>query len=216
MKFRMFVAAAMVGVVTCGNAGAFGLPKLGIGASASAGDPDSFLVKVKTAEELVNKSAESLCNLISSKEEQAKIEALKKKQTESADAKEKNALAQQIRESQTAAICKAAADKNLAEQAQKWDDKKKQLATNSLYNLALGAKISAELIPEGQNLGKSIQSNPLLLTKAGALIDAVKSLGGIATGTAKVITAVPPVFTAANIEAKLPASSTDKPKSVEL
>lgn len=216
MKFRTLVAAVMVGAMTCSNAGAFGLPKLGIGTSAPAGDPDAFLVKAKTAEELVNKSSDLLCNLVLSKEEQAKIETLKKKLTETADAKEKNSIAQQIRESQYAAICKAAADKSLAEQAQKWDDKKKQLAVSALFNLALGAKISSDLIPEGQNMGKAIQANPLLLAKAGALADAVKSLGGIATGTAKVIAAIPPVFTAAKIETKLPTSSSEKPIDVSL
>lgn len=214
MKTKMFVAAVMLGVMTYGTAGAFGLPSFAKGASASAGDPDAFLVKVKTAEELVNKSSEMLSNLISSKEEKAKVETLKKQLVETTDAKEKNALAQKIRESQEAAICKAATDKSLAEQLKTLDDKTKQQATASLFNLALGAKMSAELVPEGQNLGKSIQSNPLLLSKAGVLMDAVKSLGGIASGTAKIIRAVPPVFTAAKMEVKLPTSSSDKAETI--
>jgi hypothetical protein len=216
MKTKSFLVMALMVLTGYGSAGAFGLPGLTKGGSAPAGDPDAFLAKAQVSEKLVNSSADSLFKLVASKEEQAKVEALQKKLAETTDAKEKNAVVQQIRESEAAVISKAAANKGLEEEARKWDEQKKKLATASLFNLALGAKQAADLVPQGQNLAKSLQSNPLLIAKAGALLDAVKALSGIGTGTTKVLTTLPSVFTSAKIDVKLPTSSADKPQEVAL
>jgi hypothetical protein len=214
----MLVAVMMLGLIACGSAGAWGIPKIpGLGGGASAGaDPDAFLARVKASEALVNKSADQLFSLVASKEEQAKIEEQQKKINAATDAKEKDALISDMTSSQFAAIERSLADNNLQAEAAKWDSQKKQMAANSLFNLALGGKMAADLVPQGKNLANSIKTNPLLLTKVRSLYEAVKSLGGIGTGTARIMSALQPVFSAAKIDVKLPASSAEAPKSVEL
>jgi hypothetical protein len=219
MKTRLYMAVMLMGLLACGNAGAWGLPSVsqlaGIG-GGSAGDPDAFLAKVKASEMLVNKSADQLFCLVASKEEQAKVEEQKKKIESTSDAKEKNALIEEKRSSELAVISNAAADKALEAKAKKWDEKKKKLAADSLFNLALGGAMAAELVPQGQNLASSIKTNPTLLVKVGSLYEAVKSLGGIGIGTVKIVKTLPPVFSAANIDVKLPTSSAETPKPTEL
>lgn len=220
MKMRILLALVMTTVLSCASAGAWGIPKLpsiaAVTGGSSAGSPDAYLAKAKASEALVNKSAEQLFCLIASKEEQAKAEEMQKKIDATADASEKNALQQEKRSSELATICKLSANEELKAEAKKWDDKKKKMAVASLFNLALGGKMAADLVPEGQTLVKSIQANPLLLAKVGSLLEAVKTLGGIGTGAAKVMTAIPPVFSAANIEVKLPSSSTEAPQDADI
>ncbi|HJV64843.1 MAG TPA: hypothetical protein VJ550_03825 [Geomonas sp.] len=222
MKMRAIWASLMMTVLCCGSVWAWGLPsiadavKSATGGGRATGNPDAFLAKAKKSEELVNKSAEQLFCLIASKEEQAKAEEIQKKIDATTDSGEKMALQQEKNSTVLAGVCKASADENLKAEARKWDDKKKKAAVDSLFNLALGGKMAASLVPEGQALVKSIQANPLLLTKIGSLVEAIKSLGGIGVGTAKVISAVPPVFSAAKIDVKLPSSSTETPKDIEI
>jgi hypothetical protein len=214
MRIKMALMGMMVTVAMCGTAAAFGLPKLP-GVAAGGGNPDEFLRKVQASEALVNKSASLLFKMVASKEAQAKVEAIQKKLAATSDPEEKKAIVKEKTDSEIAEINIAAKDKSLSATAKRWDAAKKRQGTDALFNLALGGKIAAELVPEGQNLAKSMQSNPMMLTKAGSILSAVKSLGGIATGTGKVMMAIPPVFTAANIEAKLPTSSKEKPKPMD-
>lgn len=217
MKMRIYLVMMLMSFLACGTAGAWGIPSLPtLGGGAAAGDPDAFLVKAKASETLVNASADCLFSLVASKEEQAKVEEQKKKIATITDAKEKNAQIQEARTSQLAVVNKAAADKALEAEAKNWDNKKKQLAADSLFNLALGGAMAAELVPQGQNLATSIKSNPALLFKANSIYEAVKSLGGIGMGTVNIMKVLPPVFSAANIDVKLPTSASDKPKQVEL
>ena len=226
MKLRLSLAVLMMSVLTCGSAGAWGIPSISSisnltgmvtgGGGAAGADPDAFLAKARASEALVNKSADQLFCLVTSKEEQAKAEEQQKKIDATTDAKEKNALIQEKVSSEVAAICQAAADKKLEEEAKSWDASKKKLAMASLFNLALGGKMAAELVPQGQSLAGSIKSNPLLLLKVKSLYEAVKSLAGIGSGTVKILSALPPVFSAANIEVKLPSSSAETAKVAEL
>lgn len=129
MKFRMMLVGMMVGVALCGTAGAFGLPSLGGGSKTASGDPDGFLVKAKTSEDLVNKSADLLFALVASKEEQAKVEALRAELAKATSPEEKKAIIQKIQNSELAAISKAQDDKKLVAEAAKWDDQKKKQGT---------------------------------------------------------------------------------------
>lgn len=212
MKFRMLLVGMMVGVALCGTAMGFGLPSMGGGSSKPAGDPDAYLKKSQTSESLVNKSADLLFLLVASKEAQAKAEELQKKIAATTDPKEQKALLQQKQDSALAEISNAAASKNLEAQAKSWDEKKKAQGKAALFNLALGSKMAAELVPEGQDLAKSIKSNPMMVTKLGSITEAVKSMGGVISGSGKVLTALPPVFKAAKIDVELPKTAMDKPQ----
>ena len=216
MNIRMLLMVVMVCLVFSGSVGAAGFPSFGKSSSSPAADPDAYLAKAINTEKLVNKSAELLFGLVASKEEQAKIEELQKKLAATSDPKEQKAIIQQKFESQAAAISKAAEDKTLEAAAKDWDAKKKAQGAAALFNLALGAMLAKDLVPEGQNIAKSMQSNPMMLTKAATILEAVKTLGGIVSGAGTVVAKLPSVFMAAKIDVVLPKTTAEKEQPVNL
>lgn len=219
-KVRVACAILLAGAMTASFAGAWGLPSvLTTGSSSSYGDPDDFLYRARSAEALTGKSADLLFKAVASKEEQAKIEEMQKKLNETSDDKEKNALRQKITESEMATIEKQSKDKKLQEDAKKWDEHKKKQVGSAFYNLTLGSLQATLLAPEGMKMADAIRSNPAnavrLALKITSVLDSVKSLKGIVTNTAKVTTAIKPLMSAANIEAKAPSSAAEKPKEIE-
>jgi hypothetical protein len=216
MKIRMLLMVVMVCLVFTASAGAFKLPGFGKDSSKPAGDPDAYLAKAQATETLVNKSAELLFALVASKEAQAKAEEFQKKLAATSNPNEQKAIIQEKRESEMAEISKRASDENLKAEAENWDAKKKTQGAAALFNLALGALLAKDLVPEGQNLAKSMTSSPMMLTKANVIKESVITLGGIVTGTGKVLIALPPVFSAAKIDVVLPKTTAEKEKPVDL
>ena len=219
-KVRALCAIFIAGLMTATFAGAWGLPSaLTSGSSSSYGDPEDFLRRARSAETLTGRSADLLFKAVASKEEQARVEEMQKKLNETTDDKEKNALRQQITETEMATIEKQSKDKKLQEDAKKWDDRKKKQVGYAFYNLSLGSLQAALLVPEGMKMADAIRSNPAnavrLALKITSVIDCVSSLKGLITNTAKVTTAIKPLMSAADIEAKSPASAAEKPKEIE-
>ncbi|MEI6213353.1 MAG: hypothetical protein WCP10_04540 [Desulfuromonadales bacterium] len=217
MIIRTLTICIAIGLAVAGMAGAWGLPAaLSTSSSSSYGDPDGFLSRARNAEALTDNSADSIYKAVASKEEQAKMEELQKKLIETTDDKEKNALRHQITESEMATIEKRAKDQETQEQAKNWDDKKKKYVADAFYNLSLGSLQAALLVPEGTAMASAISNNPAnairLAIKVTSVLEAVKSLGGVISNTAKVTAALKPLMSAAKIDAKAPASAADKPK----
>lgn len=215
MKIRMLLMIVIACLVFSGSLGAAGFPSFGKSSSSAAADPDAYLAKAINTEKLVNKSAELLFGLVASKEVQAKIEEIQKRLAGTTKPEEQKAIMQEKRDSQMAEIRKAAGDKQLEAAAQGWDEKKKAQGSGALFNLALGAMLAKDLVPEGQNIAKSMQSNPMMLNKATTILEAVKTLGGIVSGAGTVLTALPPVFSAAKINVVLPKTTAESEKQIE-
>ena len=217
------ISTFFISILTATMAGAWGLPSipgksLPISTSASA-DPDAFLAKAKKAEVLVDKSSDLLFKSVATKEELAKMEEMQKKLNETTDDKEKNAIRQQIRESETATIEKRAKDKELLAEASKMDEKRKKQIGDAFYNLSLGSLQTSALVPEGTSIANSIQSNPVnaarLAMKVKSVYESVKTLGNLGTNITKVLSAIKPLMSSAKIEAKAPSSAADKPRDIE-
>jgi hypothetical protein len=217
MNIKTVFTVVSVVLAFAGVAGAWGLPQVRslVPASSASADPDVFLAKARLSEALIDKSSDSLFKAVASKEEQAKMEEMQKKLNETTDDKEKNALRHQITESEMATIEKQAKDKEVQKQAKKWDENKKKMVANSFFNFSLGALQAAQLVPEGKSIASSISGDPVkavrLAGKLNAVYESVKSIGGILGNTAKVIGAMKPLMSAANIQVKSPASVTEKP-----
>jgi hypothetical protein len=218
MKIRIALTALVLGLATAGIAGAWGIPSIPSSpiSTSSSADPDAFLAKARNAEMLTDRSVDSLYKAVASKEEQEKMEELRKKLNETTDDKEKNAIRHQITESEMATVEKKSKDKQTMEEAKKWDEKKKKHVSDSFYNLTLGSLQAAALVPEGTSIVSSVSGNPAsaarLGLKLGAVKDSVSSLGGIVSNTAKVTAGLKPLMSAAKIEAKAPSSASEKPK----
>ena len=220
MKLRhIFFIVLCISFISVGTASAFGLPGLGVGSSSAAGDPDEFLKKAQTSEKLIDASAQSMFNAVASKEDQARVEEIQKKMNETSDPKEKNALQREVTKTELAAVQERANNEELKKDAANWDAKKKEHVSSAFYNYALGALQAALLVPEGNNIVKSIKSNPVnaakLATKLDSVTGSVTALGGIAGNSAKVIGALKTLMSAANIQIKLPTTASEKPKEIE-
>ena len=218
MKVKTLFATLTLGLAVAGTAGAWGLPAAlnSFSSPSASADPGAFLEKAQKSEALIDKSADSLFKAIASKEELAKIEELQKKLNETTDDKEKNAIRQQITESEMATITKRSKDKQLQREAKNWDEKKKQQVSNSFYNFSLGSLQAAALVPEGNSIAKSISSNPANAARLGlklnSVVQSVQSIGGILGNTTKVIGAMKPLMSAAKIDIKVPSSASEAPK----
>lgn len=95
------------------------------GGSSGGDDLDTFLVRAKTAEELINNSTKSMFKAIASDKEQAQLEAKQKKLNGTTDPKEKEALQRELTEGiQLAVIKKEAGNEELQKETSKWSDKK--------------------------------------------------------------------------------------------
>lgn len=218
------LSAFLICILTATTAAAWGIPTLSGRpalpiSTSSSGDPDLFLAKAKSAETLVGKSSDLLFKAVATKEEQARMEEMKTKLNETTDDKEKNALRQQITESEMATIEKRSKDRELLEKADQMDSKKKEQIGTAFYNLSLGSLQTAALVPEGTSIANSITNNPAnavrLALKARSVYDSVKTLGGLGSNITKVLSAIKPLMSAAKIEAKTPSSSSDKPQPME-
>ncbi len=223
MKSRAtLLTVALISLLTCTTAFSAGWLDVlnSLSSSAPSGaDPDTFLAKAKVAEGLIDKSSDSLFKAVASKEEEAKMEEMKQKLNETTDDKEKNALRQQITESEIATIEKRGKDRELQEQAKQWDENKKQHVGNAFYNFSLGSLQAATLVPEGTNIANSISNNPVnavrLVFKLNSVYEALKTLTGIISNTAKVMGAMKPLMSAANIEVKSASVATESPREIE-
>jgi hypothetical protein len=220
MKFRTILAMFSIILLAATTAGAWGLPSALSGSTSPAADPDTFLEKAQKAEQLVDRSAHALFNAVANKTQKEKVEALQKKLNETSDNKEKDALTQEIRKTEMAAIEERTKDKKLQAEAQHYDAKKKALISASFYNFTLGSLKSAELVPEGTKIADSIRSNPTnavrLATKLNSVVSTVSSLKGIIENTGKVVSHLKPLMSAAKIEAKAATNSSEGAKDVDL
>jgi hypothetical protein len=218
MTVKTLCATVIAVLAFSGIAGAWGLSNALSAATYSSADPDAFLAKAKKSEALIDKSSDSLFKAVASKEEQVKMEELQKKLNETTDDKEKNALRHKITESEMAVIEKQAKDKEIQAQAKNWDDKKKEQVSNAFYNFSLGALQAGLLVPEGNSIASSIASNPVnaarLALKLNSVYASVKSIGGILGNTTKVLSAMKPLMSEANITVRSAATATEKPVEV--
>jgi hypothetical protein len=200
----LFTACSMLGPLT----------QVAGGGSAADGDLDTFIVRAKLSEELINNSTKAMFNAIASDKEQAQLEAKQKKLNATSDPKEKNAIQREITESQLAIIQKEAGNKELQKEAGAWNAKKKGYVANAFFNYALGALQAGLIVKDG----KALVTNPMnavkAATKLGEVKDAISSLGGIATGSVTMISSLKTFMSAAKISVKLPTSAKEKPKQV--
>lgn len=186
------------------------------GGSSGGGDLDTFLVRVKTSEELINNSTKAMFNAIASDKEQAKIEEIQKKINATTDPKEKEAIQRELTESQLAVIQKEAGNKERQKEASAWSAKKKGHVANAFFNYALGALQAGLIVKDG----KALVTNPANAVKGamklGEVKDAISSLGGIASGSVTMISSLKTFMSAAKIKVTLPKSETEKPKKVSI
>lgn len=92
------------------------------------------------------------------------------------DAKEKQARAAQIYESESAAAKKLAESADLGERMKKLDDEKKKRVGEGLFNFGIAALQAPDLIKSGQSIMQGVTTNPLEAAKVVPVKDAIPLL----------------------------------------
>ena len=211
---RVFLVGLFISFMSVGTASA-GMFDIITGGGGGGGDLDTFLVRAKTSEALINASTKALFDATASKEDQAKAEEMQKKMNEENNPKEKNKIQRELTSTQLAIVEQKAKDQELQKEAATWDTKKKGHVANAFFNYALGALQAGLIVKDGQALVTNPMNAVKAATKLGEVKDALASLGGIATGSVGTISALKTLMSAADISVKIPTNATEKPKVIE-
>lgn len=215
MNFRTTVQTAAIVLILGASAGAqaglggLSLPSLG-GSSGASVDVDGFLKNAGVAETLMRSSLDQMVSSLASKEEIAKIDALKKQASEKTDAKEKGAIEQEIVKSQAAMLNAKDFDKVANEDIKKMDAKQKQKLAGAASNFILAALKDKELVGQSSGVISGLTGNPANLSKLGTVKDAAGSLKNQLELAANLITKVPKVFSAVGVK-NPPTKASDAP-----
>ena len=217
-KFGTLTALAFAStVVLVGSAHAFGFGALtggGKSDSSSSLTAESFIDAGKKAEALMTKSLAYMHSALASKEEIAKVEALQKKADETTDAKEKEAILQEMQKTEAAAVQKAVSDKKAGDNIKKLDTEKKAKLAGSSYNFMLALLKDKKLIADSKSLISSLSSNPMNLSKVGGVKDVASSLSKQVSISSDLASSLPKVFSAVGLE-KGPSSEAEQPKAMD-
>jgi hypothetical protein len=215
MKLRTSVqaiaATLIIGVATTAHAGLGGLTSLLPGKSGNATvDVDSFLKNATAAEALMRASLDQMATSLATKEEIAKIDALKKQAAEKTDTKEKEAIDQEIAKSQAALLNSRDFDKVANEDVKKMDSKQKQKLAGAATNFVLAALQDKELLSQSSTVLTGLAGNPANLSKLGTVKDAASSLKNQLELAGSLATKVPKVFSAVGVK-NPPTKASDAP-----
>ncbi|GGY13858.1 hypothetical protein GJV26_18830 [Massilia dura] len=219
MKFRMSVTAAaatlLLGTAVPASAqlGGLSLPGLSKSSSGAKVDVDAYLKNALTAEVLLRNSLEQLVASLGSKEDIARIEALKQQAAGITDSKEKEAKTQEITKSLAAAASTVDFEKAANEKVKAMDAQQKKTLGAASFNFVLAMLKDKELVGQSQSVIDGIGSNPANLGKLGAVKDTAASLKNqLELGSALAVK-VPKLFATVGVK-NPPTKASDAPVSV--
>lgn len=183
------------------------------GASANVGaEVEKFMVAATDSNTLTSNSLAQMLAAISSTQEATKLTAQAKDAASVADPKEKNAKLGAVATDLATELQKAMADKANQEKVSKLDaDAKKKLA-KSFFNYALGVLRAKDVIPQGQNVIKSVSANPMEVGKVAAVKDVLPQLQNVVSNSGNLLSSIPTFFKQANISAEMPKAANAKPE----
>lgn len=219
---KITVALCVVMSVSSTISWAFGLPKIPgalgalTGSAAQPVDVEGFMNKASETNFMFQQSALLLTTFLGDKSKVAALDTELKAIQAIADPKERNAKMKQLAADNKAVSDEVFANKEKAqEELSKLQGEQRERVIAAAFNFALGVIQAKELVPAGQSALASIQSNPMQAAKLLGIKNTISDLTGIVGNSTLALTTVPSLFKAANIDAPLPASSTDKPVAFE-
>ena len=188
----------------------------GGGNSVSAADVDSFVSQGQISSKLVSDSKLLIAMAIATKEDKDKLtnsqkqikEGLANKDTTITDKERK------LSESADAIFNASTNDTAAAARLQNLSAEQKTSVINAFYNLMLGIKQQSLQVVTGQNILKSIPSNPSLLSRASEIKTSVVDMGSNIKSQGEFMTKIPSLFKSAGIQPVLPTDASNKPKDM--
>lgn len=202
--------ALLVGVAGSASAQLGALFSAATTESSGVVDVDGFIKNALSAEALMRTSLDQMSASLATKEELARINALKQQAAEKTDAREKNAIEQEILKTEAAMLNAKDFDKLASEDAQKLDARQKRKLAGSAFNFTLAVLRDRDLVGQSQTVLSSVSGDPTQLGKLGKVKDATGSLKTQLELASALATKVPKVFKAVGVK-KPPSKASDAP-----
>ena len=187
------------------------LSGLGGGAKQTAGDPDAFLKSALAAEKLMRNSVTLLSRGLSSKEKAAELEANRNAANAITNPEEKKAKLLEVSRQELAVANEALNNSKLADDIKKMDTAKTEQISGAAFNFMLALLQDKDLVTQASGLISSLSSNPMNISKLGAIKDVAASLQNQITDGSQIIGKMPAIFSVVGVAA--PASKDEKPKT---
>ena len=182
--------------------------------SVSAGDVDAFLKTAGDAQGLMKTSADKLFEAVASKDQIQKVQDEQRAAESITDPKEKEAKLKQVEAEKQTILSQANYTAKAEEMKKGLDEKKKAQIGASIWNFTLAMLKNKQLAEQGSGLVSSIGSNPMLVTKLGAVKDVVSSIGGQMGNVTKIASGLQKLATVVKVDTQqIKASSSAKETS---
>ena len=192
----------------------------GGGASTSAISGDALDATIKNygaAQQLVQKSSNSLAQALLSKDKATEFEAKLDAANKISDPKEKESALNQIALDEQVALAKVAESKETVDKLKAENAKMKTSVANAGYNLALGGLKYADMLSAAKSAVSSLTANPTAAAKYAnqfsALKDMVSSLPDSISTLGTTSSQVVKLFQSAGVKLPMPKSANDTPKA---
>jgi len=190
---------------------------LGGGKSSGGGNFDadlkSFLDKSFSIEATASKAALAICSAFASEQKRAEFQTLFTDVGKQTDPKEAGATFQKVQETASAELKKLAESQDLESQTKNLSAEKQKLLAKGVGNFLIGVYKGKDIFSTGQSLMSSATSNPMNLTKAAPVKDALSRLGNAASLAAGAIPKFVKALQGANISV-VTASASSKEEDI--
>lgn len=181
------------------------------GASTNVGaEVEKFTAAATDASALTSKSLVQMIAAVSSTEKSTALAAALKAAEEITNPQEREAAKGKISTDAATDIQKIATSKEGQEKVAALDTESKTKLSKSFFNYALGVLRAKDVIPQGQNVIKSVSANPMEIGKVASVKDALPHLQSIVTNSGSLMTSIPALFKQANIAVTMPSAANAK------
>lgn len=212
----IFVLTLVLLSVTPATAGLFDK----ITNTSGGSDIDTLLGYVTTADTTFKKSVNIVFSILATEEEKVKIETKQKAANATKDPKEKEAKIKEILIQKEAAIKKATANKDCASKCATLDSKKKELYSQSVYNMLLAGIYDYYAAEQGSAITQKCSANPTSCASYSFKLNKISGIVGSLPSQAKSMSdlgsTLLKIGKASKIEIEQPKSIKDKPKEVNV
>ena len=158
---------------------------LGGGKSAGGGNFDadlkSFMEKSFSIEATASKAGLAIVAAFASEQKRAEYQSMFSDVGKTTDPKEAGATFQKVQETATAEIKKLAESQDLETQTKNLSAEKQKQLAKGVGNYLLAVLKAKDILSSGQSLMSSVSSNPMNITKAAPVKDALSRLGNAAS-----------------------------------
>lgn len=174
-------------------------------------DVEKFMSAATDSRNLTSKALEQLVGAIGLASASTELSEKAKAAGEIKDPKERGAALDKVEADRLVELKKALASKEAQDKVSAMDTEKKKKIAKSFFNYALGVLRAKDVIPQGQNVVKSVASSPMDIGKVAPVKDALPQLEKTVSNSVDLMNGVPTFFKQTGVSFTMPADASAKP-----